>query len=97
MMIPHDWFAPATCPEPRASVRHLRDRGAWHTGLRLRLAAYDGAVLEAELEVPGHWWRVSLRLWYSQAMLRRSWDRWHAEQLAGDHRGISLTITPEET
>lgn len=92
---PDDWSAPATCLEPWATFRHLREPGAWHTGVALRLAAYDGAVIEAELELPCHWWRLRVRLWYSQAMLRRSWDRWHAGELAGEHRGVSLAITEE--
>jgi hypothetical protein len=93
MTQPDTWMAPARCPEPRLQCRYRRSPGAWHTGLAVRLTAYDGPVLEVEVEVPGHWGRLRVRLWYSQAMLRRGWDRWHAETLAGEHRGITLNVT----
>ena len=84
--------APHACPG-RVTFRHLREPANWKVGLTIGAELYDGAVLRVELLVPRHWCQLSVRLFYSERMLRRSQDRWEAECLAGEHRGVTLSVS----
>jgi hypothetical protein len=66
----------------------------WALALELGLQFYDGPTIMASGQLAGCWFSASLRLWYSERMLRRSWDRWEAESLAGEHSGITVSPLP---
>lgn len=82
-----------TAQHPRVAVRGGYTREEWSVGAKLTLVLWDGPVLELTLDLLPLWCRLRLRLWYSPAMERRAWDRWQAASLAGEHRGITLTVT----
>lgn len=81
----------------RLELRRGRNRHQWGLGLKLELHAYDGLVVELAIDALSCWLIVRLRLLTSERMLQRAWDRWAAESLAGEHRGIGVTISPSPT
>lgn len=77
---------------PRVECRRGTNPHEWGLALHLALMLYDGPVVEVHAHLGTGWLVLRLRLWYSAAMLRRSWDRWEAECLAGEHRGITVGV-----
>lgn len=80
----------------RLECRRGVNRQDLSLGATFSAQLYDGLVLELSLDVCFAWVVLRARVFYSAAMERRSWDRWHAETLAGEHRGITLEITAPE-
>lgn len=89
-----DWMAPATCSGRRVRVRRGRSVYEWGIRIDVNVYLYDGATLHLDVALLSFWLRTEIRLFYSQRMLRRSWDRWQAECLAGEHRGVTLNTEP---
>lgn len=81
-------------PTRRIEWHRLINSHQWSLGFRVGLMLYDGPVLELIAEIANGWYQLRIRLWYSEKMLQRSWDRWAAEKLAGEHPGINVSLLP---
>lgn len=64
----------------------------WKLSGELGLDYYDGPTVIASGQLAGFWFRLAVRLWYSERMWQRSSDRWTAETLAGEHAGITVGV-----
>lgn len=69
----------------------------WHLGLILGMDFHDGPTLVLDAQFAGWWVYLRCRLWYSDRLWQRAQDRWNAESLAGEHQGVTLSITATES
>lgn len=74
----------------RGTFTRGRKAGHWRLGLRVGVHVYAGLTVELEADLGPLWIFASWLLIYSPRMEQKWGDRWMAEQLAGEHRGITL-------
>ena len=67
---------------------------SWHVGLIVGMDFHDGPTLVLDARLAGWWCYVRCRLWYSDRQWQATSDRWTAESLAGEHRGVTVSVTP---
>lgn len=68
----------------------------WRFDVGLGAQMYAGLVLEFRCSLGPFYFDADVVLWYSPAIEQRSWDRWQAECLAGEHPGVSVSVSTSQ-
>lgn len=77
----------------RVKVRKGHRWSLWQLHADVTLNLYAGLLITVDLGLGPWWCGIDIDVFYSASMEQRSWDRWQAETLAGEHKGVTVMVS----